>query len=162
MIPPEYRVDKRYSPIVQEFYDDCRRAIENLLETGRKLAEASDDRYTVVITPEGRMLYISKELPEMPACAGTWMDFPEEEWGISEEEYRKLPIEERATLEANEQLKKWVEAEFKQFWSETWCRDMWDFFWWDEGGKDLVVSDRKKFNKEVENLFNKCRARWKV
>ena len=38
-----------------------------------------------------------------PVFAGYWMDFPESHWGITEGDYYKLSISERAKMEAKEQ-----------------------------------------------------------
>ena len=156
--PPEYKRDPRYFPIVQEMYNECRRDVCNYLENpeGEILASVTDDKYTVVITKGGRILFIRNDLPNKPACAGRWMDFPEEHWNISEEEYYKLSVEERAKLEAKEQLSRWVHREFEKLFVETWCPDLWDKFWWEERGSEMPEEQRQI---RVHELFEVCKMR---
>ncbi len=159
--PPRYVRDSRFSPLVQKRYDESLQDVCVYIMNPEEntLASASDNEYTVVITKDRRMLYIRNDLPDKPAAAGLWMDWPEEHWGISEEEYYKLPMKERAKLEAQEQLNRWVRLEYEELFVETWCADLADRFWWDEGGKDLSLKRNDEYYERVHELYNICKER---
>lgn len=89
----------------------------------RTIAIAEDDDYKVVIKdirPElrsnshqkGLVFFIRKSDKTMVWC-GCWMDWPEDHWDICPECYHHMPRNQRARLEAHEQLQYWVREEFE-------------------------------------------------
>lgn len=44
---------------------------------------------------------------------GYWMDYPEDEWKLSDEEYYKLPLKKRLSLECNQQFKYKIKNQFE-------------------------------------------------
>lgn len=54
-----------------------------------------------------------------PAVSGFWMDFPEDHWGLTDDEYYALDASARAALECTEQATKYVNSQFTTQWVET-------------------------------------------
>jgi hypothetical protein len=125
--------------------------VKSFLTGNKPLATASKGPYTVAIMSDGRMLYLKKGWE--PAPAGLWMDFPEEHWGIGEDDYRALPRKQRAALEAQEQLR-YIEEQFYDHWVRFYLHDEFDKMWW-QGWKDLGW---KKLNQEAKKLALKRRS----
>lgn len=58
-----------------------------------------------ILAPQGQTVF-----------AGYWMDFPEEEWAISEHDYYTIPLNKRAELECQEQVCKYkLSCQFKTY-----------------------------------------------
>lgn len=82
-------------------------------QLGRVLAQVSQNGYTLAIhagaSQEGlwpgdpqRVGTMSITSPEgVTVRGGYWMDWPESHWGLDDEEYQALSIEQRAALEAS-------------------------------------------------------------
>ncbi|MDP2662025.1 MAG: hypothetical protein Q8R28_14975 [Dehalococcoidia bacterium] len=70
-----------------------------------------------------------------PALAGWWMDWPEEHWNLTEEEYLALPRQKRARLEAMEQAVKWVPGQFYMLWLGTYVPPPAGYKGWIEFGE---------------------------
>jgi hypothetical protein len=88
-------------------------AVDSYL-AGRPIAgEYSDGKWRAVITGGGRKLMF-KEGDPTPVPSGTWMDWPEASWGISEAKYKALPRSTRAGMEAKEQVERWIPKEYQQ------------------------------------------------
>jgi hypothetical protein len=91
------------------------------------VGQYTDGTYTVyilrVLGMEGFYIIITKKDDPHPVPAGKWMDFPEEHWDISEQEYYQLFIQTRAEMECKEQIENWVKREFyflkRCFWNPT-------------------------------------------
>ncbi|KKK47472.1 hypothetical protein LCGC14_3154870, partial [marine sediment metagenome] len=76
-----------------------------------------------------------------------WMDWPEDHWGLTDTEYEILPREERAQLEAREQVQRWVALEFYQEWLVAYCPATYDLKWWDGGWSKMTLKKREKLAK---------------
>lgn len=159
LYPPPLTITPFSGSIVPQKVEEARASLIIWLKdrNGRTLAKASNKKYTVVITRHRRIIYIRNDMPWFPACAGMWMDFPERHWNISRYKYHKLPEEERAKLEANEQLR-YTAREFEEFWIETWVPDHYWSFWWYQGGATLYMDHREKYNRHIRLLFRKGKA----
>lgn len=169
--------DPRFSPMVLEMRTDAADAVGRYLAGSYTIASATDGKYTVVIlpisevavaqamraknpVPQGHVLYIDNEHPDEPAPSGWWMDWPEEHWGLSTEQYYGLPREKRAELEAKEQLK-YVPWQYKIHWLETYAPDVYDDFWWDRGGARLAFDkglSSDEFQREIGRLYDRARS----
>jgi hypothetical protein len=156
--PPPLTITPFSGSMVPQNVEDTRASLTVWLKdrNGQTLANASNKKFRVVITKDGRMIYIRNDLPLFPAHAGIWMDFPEKHWKISRYKYRKLPEEERARLEAEEQLR-YAAKEFEQYWVETWFPDDYYSFWWYRGGAALCMHHPEKYKRYVQLLFRKGR-----
>lgn len=95
------------------------------------LAKISDDGYTQVIVKGAPQVkgptragteFVIEHKTDRIVFAGYWMDLPEKSWGLSKKSYYKLPEEERAMLELEEQRDVWgLNNNFVQHlkWSEV-------------------------------------------
>lgn len=86
---------------------------------GRLLAQSEKDGYTVSIYwPRGPLGLGRRGIETIThdgveVRAGYWMDYPEVHWKISDSDYKKLPIETRAKMECDEQLRYDLKQEFE-------------------------------------------------
>ena len=154
--PPSLTITPFSDSIVPQEVEEARASMIIWLkdQNGQTLANASNKKYCVVITRHRRIMYIRNDMPLFPAHAGRWMDFPERHWKISRYKYRKLPQEERAKLEANEQLR-YAAGEFEQYWIQTWFPDDYYSFWWYQGGATLCKDHPQKYERHIRSLFRK-------
>ena len=121
-----------YGPHIYSYRSDGRKAIPFYLDgTSKPLATATKGDYTSVIMSDGRML---TDGPRGPVIGGQWMDFPEEHWGLTDAQYKALPMPDRAALEANEQVTKYAADQYGARWLETYRPDVYDKHWFDEWG----------------------------
>jgi len=129
------RADKRYSPTVLDDRKDSRRDIELLLWQPCNITVAWSGGFGVYVPPVqyGRIFIFKKGWLE-PVPLGIWMGWPEEEWNISENEWSKMSMKDKAKLEAKEQVTKYVADEYYNSWLSTYAPDVADYIWWDEGG----------------------------
>jgi hypothetical protein len=156
--PPPLTITPFSGSTVPQNVEEARTSLIDWLKdrNGHTLANASNKKFRVVITKDRRIIYIRNDLPLLPAHAGIWMDSPERHWNISQSEYHKLPEEERAKLEANEQLR-YTAREFEQYWVETWFPNDYYSFRWYRGGAALYMHHREKHKRYVRLLFRKGR-----
>src|SRR5437588_2074419 len=96
---------------------------------GQELARYTDgDGYTVTITSLreqecGRVGLIRIIAPTGRAiCRGYWLNVPEPDWKISEQAWSRLPVEQRAALEAKQQATAYAPLR-EQFWRGVKCGD---------------------------------------
>ena len=155
--------DSRYAPHVgREHKTAITDVIKYLTAKVRVIGQVSNDEYTVKITESidksmgrsGRVLVILNSRPDEPVPVGYWMDSPEEEWGYSKTEYFMLPETERATLEAQEQLDKWVDKQFYSNWLDFYAPEIHDRMLW-SGEIDIGVSfeERNEQAKKIVELI---------
>ena len=101
------------------------------------IACLGDSRYIVwIMEPRADLVQVSPKFQSHPQCVaksphkgiivferikdkklawcGYWMDWPEEHWKIPEDKYYNLCRDARASLEAHEQLTRWVYKEFEE------------------------------------------------
>jgi hypothetical protein len=111
----DHKVDPFFSPMVQEFRNRCVRTVIGFLKkTIQPMASYSDGTYTCYVLSDWEHSQIwMKAGDPYPVPSGKWMDFPEEHWGISQEDYDALPNEKRAELECKEQVTKWMPSQFE-------------------------------------------------
>ena len=111
--------------IVSDFYLESRKLVAEAIEKYSRgeikpIAKYKEGRYKIEILGDykGRhdLLYFREDISE-PVPSGLWMDWREKHWGLTEEEYRRLSLEERAKLEAKEQMN-WIGKEFEELWVE--------------------------------------------
>ena len=84
------------------------------------LASLSRGGYTVAITdlPDNHpslhygLKLLQRDSDKTTVWTGFWMDFTESHWDITHEDYYKLPREDRAMMEVEEQLNNWVNDEY--------------------------------------------------
>lgn len=102
-------------------------ALENYSQNRHILASCTEGEYTTVIVGLGNVKFPgTNELCAVeikgielhfrgndgPWPQGRWMDWPEPHWNVTESQYAKLPIEIRAKMEAQEQVRYWIPQEF--------------------------------------------------
>lgn len=138
--------DSRFSPIVQEWYNEHKYNVKEYLKGNLKeFSSAESDKFKVVILNNFRLLYIKKDNPNHPVPVGKWMDWWESdhraEFGVTEEQYKNLSIKERASLESKLQLKLWISKEYYNNYAEFYLPQEYDKWWWDEDGATKKMRD---------------------
>jgi hypothetical protein len=153
-VAEKVKTDKRFNV---SFIDDIRRdqynAIVSYLSGEEPLAEViDDDGFKSIIMGDGNKIYEMDDWE--PIASGRWMDWPEEHWGLSEQEYNKMPRAQRATLEAKEQLK--YRYQFYSDWVGIYHPDVYAQKFWDEGWSGLSETES---NKRFKKLALKLRGK---
>lgn len=138
---PVVEADERFSAIVLESRREAAQAVGAYLRSEPVLAEFRKEEFGCAILASGRIVYTRDGWE--PVGAGLWMDWEEKEWGLSQGQYRALPREKRAALEAQEQVEKWVAKEFYGLWLEMYMPTLADERWWGSW-YNLSFEDRAK------------------
>jgi hypothetical protein len=105
-IDAHHKVDARFSPSVQAHRDRQVKAVLGYLEGRYKpVGKWFSIKYGCAILddPDHTFLFFKNGDPHPVPC-GKWMGWPEKQWHISAAKYKKLSLEERATLECKEQV----------------------------------------------------------
>jgi hypothetical protein len=102
-------------------------AVLQYLDGEPPLASYSDGKYRCVIMgmdvsnpdspydPKGKGIELTfKEGDPTPVPTGSWMDWHESHWKVSEQQYQRLPVAQRAALEAREQVEKWIPEQYER------------------------------------------------
>ncbi len=151
--------DSRFAPHVRREYKNAiTDVIRYLTGKVRIIGRASNNEYTVKIIDSidksmgrhGRVLVMLNSRPDEPVPTGYWMDSPEKEWGYSDIEYFMLPKTERATLEAQEQLDKWVDKQFYSNWLDFYAPETHDRMFW-SGEIDIGASYEER-NEQAKKI----------
>jgi hypothetical protein len=113
-IDRQHKVDARFSDSVQQHRDRRVRAVVGYLEgTYKPLGEWTGRKYRCFILNDPGMTIVNFRIGNPhPAPSGKWMGQPEKRWRIPPAKYRKLTIEERATLECKEQIGRYVSKQW--------------------------------------------------
>lgn len=138
--------DSRYSPYVEERYNEGKFAVKEYLKGNLKeFGSAENDEYKVVILGNFKMLYIKKDDLYHYVPVGSWMDWWEYDheryFGVTEKYYKLLPLNKRAELEAKLQLKLWIDREYYSSYAEFYLPQEYDKWWWDEDGASKQIKD---------------------
>jgi hypothetical protein len=150
-----YKVDSRFSAFVQEMRVDREKTVKGFIDGKIKsIGEYTEGNYRIVITDNNQTLYFRNDYPNDPVPAGKWMGHVEKEWNITQSEFNKLPLKERATMEAKEQVK-WIEKEYEDLYLDFYKPDVHSKFWLDNGGANLKMHKEKEYEKEIHKLFKK-------
>jgi len=85
------------------------------------------------------------------------MGEPEDKWGISQGDFDKMPIQQRAKMEAEEQIKNWVNDDiYKEEWLGVYKPRVYDKIWWEEEEK-LPKEEQYNLNSEgYKNIIDKA------
>lgn len=127
----------------------------------KELGTAENENYRVVILDEGDIIndgqvrrleiYINKKHPELPVTSGYWMNWWEEDFkkyfDVSEREYKRMTIPQRAKLEAGLQIKLWVDQEFWMLFAKFYYPQIYNQ-WWEGEGFDLDIEPSNEYWKE--------------
>ncbi len=129
-----YITDPAYVLMVGQQREQERCALRDLLNgTTDLIAAATVGMFAVGAVRPGSPFFLFKKGWPEPVPSGTWMGWPEPEWGLSEREWEQLPLEEQARMEAVEQTK-FVREEYYREWLNTYAPSAADEIWWDRGG----------------------------
>lgn len=115
--------DEFYQEHVQAMHREGTAAVQAYLDGSvRPIASATEGDMTVHVMGQvaGENTHLYQRAGMEPVYAGKWMDFPETHWGMSNDEYRSLPIGKRAALEAKEQLR-YAPSQYAGRWLETYA-----------------------------------------
>lgn len=144
---PVVQADDRYNPRILEMRREQAEAIDAYLAGESVLAEYHEGKFGCAIMNDRRMLFLKDSWE--PVGAGLWMDWREEHWDITKTQYECLPREERAMLEAREQVQQWISLEFHQEWLDTYAPAISDSNWWDGGWAKLSLEERERLAKPL-------------
>jgi len=141
-IDSHHKVDSRFSSSVQVHRDRHVRAVVGFLE-GRyqPIGEWFARKCGCVILddPDHTFILFKKGDPH-PVPSGKWMGWPEKHWHIPLAKYKKMSLEERATLECKEQVKRYV--------AKQWLREYVSFYMpsqYEKGYWDFVTRRKGSF-----------------
>ena len=140
-------IDNRFSSSVKEKYEKDINAVRYFISSKKWLVYYSDKKYSCAILEDfnNKELYFRSDLKEYPVPAGIWMGWYETHWksrfGITEQEFKNLPYEEKAKLECIEQVEKWVEKEYEMLFLKFYFPAEHSEWWWN-GGSDLAASGK--------------------
>ena len=146
--------DARFSPFVSEHLFDSRQDLIILLNNKAEFMIVWNGEFGCGSSPyQYNRLYFFKKGWAEPVPAGLWMDWTEEEWGISDADYEKLPIEKRLYLELSEQASKWVAKEYYESWIRFYAPNISDRVWWDEQGAQISIDGTPRQKGELANKY---------
>jgi len=115
--------------------------------------EVSVSRHSINSGSIRRFPYLvyNHNFSEKPAFSGFWMNFYDKDYmevhHMSKAKYDMLSDEERAKLDAEIQIKKYIEDEFYNKYMETYNNVMWDKLW-------DKLKDHAAINKEAKKLYD--------
>jgi len=90
------------------------------------ITTASRGEFTVGLIKPGEQIFEFKKSWPEPVPSGYWLGWPEDEWGITEQEWQRMPLIEKARWEAREQLENWVYREYFMDWLDIYAPDVLD------------------------------------
>jgi hypothetical protein len=140
----KYKVDKRFSGIVQLHFDGRLKGIKDFLGGEKPAATVTGNGYKVhIMQGEGRYI-IEKDGVKLPAPGGKWMGFwdPDLKKYASEVQYDRASPEQQMQWDAQVQLDKYVDDQFYENYAGFWMIKQHDDWWW-SGGADLARSNQK-------------------
>ena len=123
--------DKRYSDWQNESQREARSAVREYVSGVTPLVEVHVGEYGIAIMESYWQVCLRDGWE--PVYAGLWMDMREKHWGLTRAKYLALPRVERARLEANEQLERWIAAQFAEHWLETYYPEVDNRYRWGDG-----------------------------
>ena len=85
------------------------------------IAEYHEGEFGCAIHWNFRMVYLRDGWE--PAPSGRWQGDAEPDWGMTSEQWYRLPIRERALMECREQVQHWVELEFGLRWLDQYYHE---------------------------------------
>ena len=110
----DYKLPKGYASLFQDAYNDNVSNVRNYLKGEKPLAEYSDGHYRSVVMKSGQELTF-REGDAHPVPAGLWMDQYDGDakaQGVTQAQYNKLSIEERARLHSKIQVENYIPGQY--------------------------------------------------
>jgi len=155
--------EDKFAKFVYDEYENDKRTITGYTNgTIKSIAEASNDKYTVKILDNNKVIYILNRKPNKPVPAGDWMGWWEPDYEkyfkVDKFAYGKLSRNEKAQLEAELQLKLWVDIEFWGHYADFYLFDEYTKWWFEEGGSKFTSENGIK----AENEYWKNRLKESV